>query len=137
MEELTYKAAEAKKVTFAQTGLTRSDISFAKKDQYAILYLKRSKTNTEHTWVQIILAVTRERICPVAALRQLFIQNLCPANASLFFLQTTAFTRQGVVNILRQRIMAAGFSGSNYSSNSFQKKAAQHAANHSMLDKSI
>ena len=37
MGELTYKAAEAKKATFAETDLTRSDISFVERDQYAIL----------------------------------------------------------------------------------------------------
>ncbi len=37
---LTFTAAETKKATFAETGLTRSDISFAEGDQYAILRLK-------------------------------------------------------------------------------------------------
>ncbi len=73
MEESTYTAAEAKKATFAETGLTKSDISFAEGDQYAILRLKQSKTDTEHTGVQIILAATGDPICPVAALRRLFI----------------------------------------------------------------
>ncbi len=35
--ELKYKAAEAKKTTFAETGFPRSDISFAGGDRYAIL----------------------------------------------------------------------------------------------------
>ncbi len=73
MGELTYTAAEAKKVMFAEIGLTRSDISFAEGDQYAILCFKRSKTDTEHTEVQIILAATGEQTCPVAVLRKLFI----------------------------------------------------------------
>ena len=47
--ELIYTTAEAKKATFAETGLTKSDISFAESDQYAILHLKRSQTDTEHT----------------------------------------------------------------------------------------
>ncbi len=38
--ELTYMVAEAKKAMFAETGLIRSDISFAEGDQYAILHLK-------------------------------------------------------------------------------------------------
>lgn len=84
MGELTYTVAEAKKATFAETGLTRSDISLAKGDQYAILRLKRSKTDTEHTGMQIILAATGERTCPVVALRRLFIQDPRPANAPLF-----------------------------------------------------
>lgn len=51
MEELTYTAAEAKKATLSETGLTRSDISFVEGDQYAILRLKQSKTDTEHSGV--------------------------------------------------------------------------------------
>ncbi len=78
-----YTAAEAKKTTFAETSLTRSDISFAEGDQYAILRLKRSKINMEHTGVQIILAATGELTCPVAALRRLFIQDPCSPNAPL------------------------------------------------------
>lgn len=68
MGELTYTAMEVKKAMFAETSFTRSDISFAKGDQYAILHLKRSKTNTEHTGVQIILKVTCKQTCSVIAL---------------------------------------------------------------------
>lgn len=39
MGELTYTVAKAKKATFMETGLTRSDISFADGDQYTILQL--------------------------------------------------------------------------------------------------
>ncbi len=137
MEEFTYKAAEAKKATFAETGLTRSDISFAEGDQYAILRLKRSKTDTEHTGVQIILAAIVERTCPVAALRRLFIQDARQANTPLFRLQSEAFSLQGVVNILKQRIAAEGLSESNFSGHNFRKEAAQHAADHGILDESI
>ena len=84
MGKLSYTAAEAKKATFAETGLTRSDISFAEGDQYAILRLKRSKTDTDHTGVQFMLAATGERKCPIAALKKLFIQDPRPANAALF-----------------------------------------------------
>ncbi len=40
MIELTYIVAEPKKAAFVETGLIRSDISFAKGDQYVILRLK-------------------------------------------------------------------------------------------------
>ena len=40
MGELTYIVADARNVMFAEKGLTRSDISFAEGDQYAILRLK-------------------------------------------------------------------------------------------------
>ncbi len=125
MGELTYTAAEAKKATFAETSLTRSDISFAKRDQYAILRLKRSKTDTEHTWVQIILAATGEPTCLVASLRRLFIQDLRPPNAPLFRLQSSAFPHQAVINILKQYIAAAGLPRANCSGHSFRKGAAQ------------
>lgn len=46
--ELTYTAADAKKVIFAQTSLTRSDISFVKGNPYAILHFKQSKTNRKY-----------------------------------------------------------------------------------------
>lgn len=41
--ELIYTAAEAKKATFAETGLTRSDIFFAEGNQYATLRLSKVK----------------------------------------------------------------------------------------------
>ncbi len=137
MGELTYTAAAVKKATFSETGLTRSDISFAEGDQYAILRLKQSKTDTEHTRVEIILAATGECTCPVAALRRLFIQDPRPANAPLFRLQFAAFSRQSVVKILKQRIAAAGLSESNYSGHSFRKRAVQDKADYGILDKSI
>lgn len=137
MGELTYTTAEAKKTTFAEIGLIRSDISFAEGDQFTIIRLKRSKTDTEHTEVQIILVATSEQTCPVAGLRRLFIQDPRPSNAPLFKLQSATFIRQSIVNILKQWIAIAGLPKSNHSSHSFQKWAAQHVADHSMLDKSI
>lgn len=68
MGKLIYPATEAKKATFAVIGLTRSNISFAKNNQYVILCLNQSKINTEHTKVKIILAAIVEYICPVATL---------------------------------------------------------------------
>ncbi len=137
MRKLTYTAAEAKKATFAEISLTRSDISFAEGDQYAILRLKRSKTDTEHTRVQIILAATDEPTCLVVALRRLFIQDPRPPNTPLFRLQSSIFSRQAVVNILKQRIAEMGFSEGNYSGQSFSKGAAKHATDHDMLNESI
>lgn len=69
---------------FAETDLTKSDISFAEGDQYTILRLKQNKTNTKHTGVQIILATTGKQTCPVTAPQRLFIQDTFPPNALLF-----------------------------------------------------
>lgn len=73
MGELTYITTDAKKAMFAKTSLTKSNISFAEGDQYAILCLKRSKTDMKHIGVQIILAATSNQTCPVVALRKLVI----------------------------------------------------------------
>lgn len=137
MGEITYTATEAKKASFSETKVTRSDISFAEGDQYAILRLKRSKTDTEHTGVSIILAATGEKTCPVRALRRLFIQDPRPLNAPLFRFSSSAFSRQNVVAILKKRIGQAGLFEAAYSGHSFRKGAAQHAADHGMLDESI
>ncbi len=48
MMELMYTVVEAKKARLAETGLTRSDISFAEGDQYAILRLKQNNRYGEH-----------------------------------------------------------------------------------------
>ncbi len=106
-------------------------------DQYAILRLKRSKTDTDHTEVQIILAATGEPTCPVATLRRLFIQDPHLPNASPFRLQSLAFSRQAVLNILNQCIAAAVFPEANYSGHNFRKGETQHATDHGMLDESI
>lgn len=82
--ELTYTMAEVTKAMFVKIGLTKSDISFIEDNQYAILPLKQSKTNTDHNGMQIILTTMSESICSVAALRRLFIQILRLANAPLF-----------------------------------------------------
>ena len=124
MGELTYIAAETRKATFEETALTRPDIFFAERDQSAILRFKRSKTDTDHTGVQIILAATGEQTCPVAELRMLFLQDPRPANSLLFRLQSSAFSCQGIVNILKQRITVAGLPKSNYSGHSFRNEAA-------------
>lgn len=99
--------------------------------------MKRSKTDVEHSGVQIILAATGEPTCPVSALRRLFIQDPRPSDAPLFRLSSGAFSRQNVVSILKKRITAIGLLQSDYSGHSFRKGAAQHAADHGMLDESI
>ncbi len=119
--QITHTEAEAKKSTVAETKLTRSDISFTDGDEYATLQLKRSKTDVEHTGVQIILAA----------------KNPCPPNASMFRLSYVAFSRQNVVAILKKQIASEGLSESDFSCHSFHNRAAQHAADSKMLDESI
>ena len=92
IEELIYTAAEAKKAMFIDKDVIWSNILVVEGDLYAILCLKKSKINTEHTGMQIILCIMGKRIYSVAALRKLFIQDPQLANAPLFRLQSLAFS---------------------------------------------
>lgn len=123
MRELIYMVAEAKKVTFAETSLTTSDIIFIKEDQYAILYLKQSKTNTEHIKIQIILATIGKRIYSIAALQRLFKVNLCSPNTPPFGPYFAIFSRQYIVKISKQCIWVVNLLESNYFSYNFRIKA--------------
>lgn len=126
-----------KKASFSETKVTRSDVSFSKGNQYAMLRLKQSKTDTKHTGIQIILAATGEKTCPVAVLARLYTLDPQLANAPLFRLASGAFSRFSVVTALKKRISLVGLAQANYSSHNFRKVAAQHAADHGMLDEMI
>lgn len=102
-----------------------------------MLRLKQSKTDTEHTGVQIVLAATGEKTCPVAALARLYTLDPQPANAPLFRLSSGAFSCFSVVTAFKKRISFAGLDQADYSGHSFRKGAAQHAADHGMLDEMI
>lgn len=136
--EITYTSAELKKkANFVDTHATRSDISSAEGNQYAVLRLKRSKTDIEHSGVQIILAATGENTCPVAALRQLFLIDPQPSNAPLFRLNSGSFSRQGVVAALKKKLVQAGIKETEFFGHSFRKGAAQYAADQGMLDENV
>lgn len=135
--EIIYTSAELKKANFVNTHATRSDVSFAEGNQYAVLRLKRSKTEIEHSGVQIILTATGENTCPVAALRQLFLIDSQPSNAPLFRLNSGSFSRQGVVAALKKKLIQTGIKETEFSGHSFRKEAAQYAADQGMLDENI
>lgn len=48
---------ELKKALFSKTKVIRSDIQFAKSNQYVILRLKQNKMDIKHTSIQIMLSV--------------------------------------------------------------------------------
>lgn len=135
--EFTYTPQALAMPSFSQTGLTRSDITFSEDDDYAILRLKRSKTDVKHTGVEIILAATNSSTCPVTALRLLFERDHQPPRAPLFSLQNGPFTRKSVIDFLKARLVTAGIPIEGYSGHSFRKGAAQHASDNGMLDEQI
>lgn len=135
--EFTHTLQDRHNRTFHQTGLTRSDITFAENDEHVVLRLKRSKTDVNHTGVEIILAATDSPTCPVKALRQLFDKDPQAPHAPLFSLREAPFTRKSVIDFLHRQLLAAGIPTTGYSGHSFRKGAAQHASDNGMLDEQI
>lgn len=124
--------------SFINTKLTRSDITFDENSEYAILRLKRSKTDLDHKGVEIILAATHNQVCPVAALRKLFLLDRQPPTAPLFRFDSGAFEYNLFVDTLRDRLQDIGDPRSmHYSGHSFRRGAAQHAADNGILDDDI
>ena len=75
-------------------------------------------------------------LCPVTALCRLFTANPQPPKAP-FFRLGNSFSRNAVVNKMRRRIVDNGISQSGFTSHSFRKGTAQHAADHGMLNENI
>ena len=74
--EMFYDSKDlANRSAFSNTKLSRSDITFSINDEHVVLTLKRSKTNTLHKGVDIILVATGTATCLVLALYQLWIQD--------------------------------------------------------------
>lgn len=71
------------------------------------------------------------------SLRQLFIYNPQQPNAPLFRLSSGAFSGYSVVPILKTKIALLALAQADYSGHSYRKGAAQHAADHAMLDEMI
>lgn len=136
--EITYEKSELPHDSFQALHLTRPDVSSSEFDQYVTLRLKRSKTDTQHTRVLVIIAATYEQTCPFAALRRLFNQDPRPSDAPLFCRSNTiAFSRRWAIDRLRHKLTSCGVSSLSYSGHSFRRGAAQHAADSGMLYEDI
>lgn len=136
--EFTYSLADVKSKTFPHTGLTRSDITFGERDQYAVLRLKRSKTDVKHEGVEILLAATYNSTCPVAALRLLFERDPKSATSPLYSGLGNAFDYKAFVTAVRQRLVRAGVTeAASFSGHSFRRGASQQASDNGMLESDI
>lgn len=58
---------------FTKISLTKSDISFKKRDQYTFLRLKQSKTNIKFIKMQRILIAIGKHKCLIVVLKKIFI----------------------------------------------------------------
>jgi hypothetical protein len=136
--EIVYSAAETRNaVTFQATKLTRQDVRFFDKGQYATIHLKRSKSDHEHRGVTVILTASHDSICPVAALQSLMERDPQPESAPLFRLSSGAFTRDAVLRELETRLLRVGIPPDGYRGHSFRKGAAQEAHNNGLTQEEI
>ena len=133
--EITYEASDlANTPVFEHTKLQRRDVTFADDDEYAIITLRQSKCDIEHTGVEIVLARTGTSTCPIAALRAL----PQPRQAPLFRTQKGPFTRAKYIGTLQARLKAAGYTNyRDFTGHSPRRGAAQHAADNGILEYDI
>jgi hypothetical protein len=111
--------------TFSNIKLTRGDVTFGPNNEYALLLLKRSKTDLQHRGVEVVLAATGSTICPVAALQRLFALFPEDSTAPLFSLQSRSFSYSRIVPILQQRLRDVGIANyDQYRGHSFRRGAA-------------
>ena len=137
--EFTYSKEDLKdKRTFAHTKLTRSDITFDEQGKYAILRLKRSKTDFDHTGVEIVLAATSDDICPVSALKHLVTIDPKPADEPLFRSSNGVFEYDSFVATLQEKLKHIGVPHADrYTGHSFRQGASQHAIDNGILNQDI
>ncbi|KAJ5267283.1 hypothetical protein N7478_010091 [Penicillium angulare] len=136
--EFTYKTEDLKQRSiFLATKLTRSDIRFSSSLDHAQLTLKRTKTDRHHEGVQIILAKTGDRACPVDALQKLLILDPRGPDAPLFSFHRRPSSRNNFLSTLSTKLKALGIQAEGYSGHSFRKGAAQHAHDSGIPDDQI
>jgi hypothetical protein len=127
-----------KKETFQYTRLTRSDITFSADRTHAILRLKRSKTDTKHEGVDIVLPATGTATCPYAALRELFHRDPKNLTSPLFQMRDgEPITRDWMITRLHKRLRTTSNSSKGYSGHSFRRGGAQAAADNGLLVEDI
>lgn len=137
--ELTCEAKDMEnKHVFEHTKLQRRDVTFADNNEHAILHLRSSKSDYDHTGVEIIVARTNEPTCPVKALKALYTLDPQPATAPLFRTRNGTFSRNKYINEMRKRLKDIGVKDYNgYAGHSPRRGAAQHAADNGILDSDI
>jgi hypothetical protein len=139
--EFTVLDSQAKEdpETTKNTRLTRSDITFSADDSHVILRLKRSKADTEHKGVDVVLAASPgSSICPVMALRKLFRARNLPGSHPLFGWGSKPMRRTWFLTMMRKKLKEVGEPiPSRYSGHSFRRGAAQKAYDNGLTEADI
>jgi hypothetical protein len=111
-----------------QTKLVHRDITFANDKSHIILRLRRSKADINHQGIEIVLARTSTRICPVEAIYTLFEHDPQPADSPLFNINGNPLRRDIMIGFLKQRLEAVGINNIGYAGHSFRRGAVQYAS---------
>ena len=137
--ELTCEAKDlVNRSVFEHTKLQRRDVTFADNDEHAVILLRSSKSNYDHTGVEIVVAKTDKSMCPVKALRALYTLDPQPLRAPLFRTHNGTFSRQKYINEMRKRLKDKGYKDyKSYAGHSPRWGAAQHAADNGILEYDI
>jgi hypothetical protein len=94
-----------------------------------VILLRLSKSDYDHTGVEIVVANTGEDTCPVAALPALYTLDPQPPRAPLFR------THNGTLS--RNKYISEHTNYKYYSGHSSRRGAAQHAADNGILEYDI
>jgi hypothetical protein len=137
--EITYEQRDLdNRPVFEHTKLQRRDVTFADNDEHAVILLRSSKSDHEHTGVEVVVAKTDEPTCPVTALRALYTLDPQPSRAPLFRTSNGAFSRNAYVGEMRRRLRNKGEKNySQYAGHSPRRGAAQHAADNGIMEYDI
>jgi len=131
--EITYLNRKAK--DFSTTKALRSDVRIAPNSHLMVFHLKRSKTDKTYSGVNIqIAAIPGDRLCPVAAIIQLFNRDPRPLLDPLFSVNNRAFSALVVHKILLTHLAAGGILPNGYSNHFFRRGAVQYTHNYSFAE---
>lgn len=107
---------------------TRRCVTLSRSLDHYRLLLPRSKTDTSNAGVQVVIASARDGCCPTEHLLNLYRQDPQPANAPLFRLHDKPFSRQNVVQLLRNWLRRCNIATpEKYKGHSFRRGAAETA----------
>lgn len=102
-----------------------------------ILLLPRSKTDIKNEGVQILIAATSGKLCPIHAILDLYRIDPQPESAPLFNFNGTAWSKARARLALHNSLVAEGVNPMHFRLHSFRKGAAQHAHSCGLRDDQI
>lgn len=140
--EFTYQQADLNLgPSFQKWFLTKSSISISGDGTYMTVNLPASKTDPFRLGVEIVIAASRDDVCPVKAMRNLFRHDRHRQPSDPVFTadqyRRLPFTREHVVHQLRTLATMAGLGTGSWNGHSFRRGAATWAAEVGLPERQI